>query len=154
MQLSKHFSFDELTTTSHDELLSGNREQAKGFMKQLKYTAGALEEVRSLLGVSMTITSGYRSPMLNKAVGGSPTSKHTHGLCADFKPNGMSVKDAFAIIQKNKDKLHSVRKAIIEGGGKNGASWIHLQAKTPTDVNEPIELYASIDGGKTFKAVT
>jgi Uncharacterized protein conserved in bacteria len=142
MQLSEHFSFDELTTTSHSELAQGNKKQAESFIKQLKYTAGALEEVRSLLGVSMTITSGYRSPMLNKEVGGSPTSKHTHGLCADFKPNGMTVKDAFAIIQKNKDKLHSVRKAIIEG--VKGKEWIHLQAKVNAD--EPLELYSTNDG--------
>lgn len=146
MKLSEHFTFDELTTTSHSDLAKGNKKQAEGFIKQLKYTAGALEEIRSLLGVPMTITSGYRSPMLNKAVGGSPTSKHTHGLCADFKPNGITVKDAFAIIQKNKDKLHSVRKVIVEG--VRGKEWVHMQAKV--DASEPMEFYSTTDG-KSYK---
>lgn len=142
MNLSPHFSFNELTNTSHSEVLPQNREYAKAFMKQLKYTAGALEEVRELLGVPMTITSGYRMPQLNKAVGGSATSKHTQGLCADFIPIGMSVKEAFAKITANKDKLLSVRKVIIEG--VKGKNWIHLQAKVSTD--EPTELYATSDG--------
>lgn len=148
MKLSPHFSFNELTNTSHTEVLPQNREYAKAFMKQLKYTAGALEEVRELLGVPMTITSGYRMPQLNKAVGGSATSKHTQGLCADFIPIGMTVKEAFAKITANKDKLLSVRKVIIEG--VKGKNWVHLQAKVSAD--EPTELYATSDG-KTYTKV-
>jgi hypothetical protein len=152
MQLSENFSFEELTTTGHDNMIEQNRVSAQKFMKQLKYTAGALEECRKVLGVGLQITSGYRMPTLNKAVGGSATSKHTQGLCADFKPVGMmTVKEAFDKLLKDKDKLFSVRKVIIEGGGKNGATWIHMQAKVAKD--EPLEFFASNDGGKTFKGV-
>lgn len=148
MSLSANFSFNELTTTSHSELQEQNRESAKAYMKQLKYTAGALEEVRALLGVPLTITSGYRMPQLNKAVGGSATSKHTQGLCADFIPVNMPVKEAFEKLMRHKDKLHSVRKVIIEG--VKGKSWVHLQAKVL--VSEPMELFATSDG-KTYTKV-
>jgi putative chitinase len=149
IKLSEHFTFDELTNTSHGDYVKGNKEQANGFIKQLKYTAGALEEIRSLIGVPLTITSGYRSPLLNRVVGGSPTSKHTHGLCADFKPIGLTVKEAFKIITAQKDRLHSVRKVIIEG--VKGKEWIHLQAKV--NANEPISLYSTSDG-KTYQEVS
>lgn len=124
-----------------------NRLDAKSSEKYLRYTAGALEEIRELLGVPLTITSGYRNNALNKAVGGSPTSKHKVGLCADFKPNGISVYDAMTKIIKNKDSLHSVRKVIVEG--VSGKEWIHVQAKV--DSSEQLELYATNDGKNYIK---
>jgi len=148
MKLTPHFTFEELTVTSHDSLQKSNRISAESFTKQLKYTAGALEEVRELLGVPLTVTSGFRMPILNKAVGGSATSKHTVGLCADVIPVGMAVKDAFDKITKNKDKLGSVRKIIIEG--VKGKSWLHIQSKVLA--SEPTELFSTNDG-KNFEKV-
>lgn len=142
MQLSKHFSFDELTVTSHESLQKSNRLSAEPFIKQLKYTAGALEEIRELLNVPLKVTSGFRMPALNKAVGGSATSKHTQGLCADIQPMGVTVNEAFDIIAKNKGKLLSVRKVIIEG--VKGKSWLHVQSKVLA--SEPTELFATNDG--------
>ena len=92
MQLTEHFSFDELTTTGVAGMLALNHVHANKFLKQLKYTAEALEECRAIIGEGLTVSSGYRTPELNKVVGGSVTSKHTQGLCADFKPVTMSVK--------------------------------------------------------------
>ena len=42
-----------------------------------------LQPLRDSLGVSLHINSGYRSPELNAAVGGVPTSQHTKGEAAD-----------------------------------------------------------------------
>lgn len=151
MQISEHFSFFELTTTSKTELLEANRKDAKNnqvVMKNLKYTAGALEEIRSVLGVSLKVSSGYRNSALNKAVKGSPTSKHMQGLCADVLPVGMTVQDAFKKLTENKDKLHSVRKVIIEGTG--ASAWLHCQSKQ--DAKEVMEFYTSGDT-KTFTKV-
>ena len=142
MNLSEHFSFEELTVTSHESLQKSNRLSAESFVKQLKYTAGALEEIRELLGVPMTVTSGFRMPILNKSVGGSATSKHTQGLCADVIPIGISVNEAFEKIRVGKDSLDSVRKVIIEG--VRGKSWLHIQAKVLA--SEPTELFATSDG--------
>lgn len=148
MKLSEHFTFDELTITSHASLQESNRKSAEPFTKQLKYTAGALEEIRELLGVPLKVTSGFRMPMLNKAVGGSSTSKHTHGLCADIVPDGITVNDAFQKIIKNKDKLNSVRKVIIEG--VKGKLWLHVQSKVLA--SEPTELFTT-DDGKNYTRV-
>jgi hypothetical protein len=43
-----------------------------------------LERVRALLGHPMHVTSGFRSQIVNDAVGGSATSQHRYGLAADF----------------------------------------------------------------------
>ena len=126
--MTKHFSFNELTNTSNVELLEANRESAKAFMKQLKYVAGTLEEIRAVLGVPLRVTSGFRNNALNKAVGGSATSGHTKGLCADFQPIGMEVNDAFELIKANRHLCPSLKKCIYES--IKGAKWLHVETKT------------------------
>lgn len=46
--------------------------------------APGMERIRNALGSAVLITSGYRSPTVNKAVGGAKTSQHVQGLAADF----------------------------------------------------------------------
>jgi hypothetical protein len=46
--------------------------------------APGMQRIRELLGAPVSISSGYRSAALNKAVGGSNHSQHSHGLAADF----------------------------------------------------------------------
>ena len=140
--MTEHFTFDELTSTSHSELLEANRESAKAFMKQLKYVAGTLEEIRAVLGVPLRVTSGFRNNALNKAVGGSATSGHTKGLCADFIPIGMDVIEAFTIIQTNRDKCPSLKKCIYES--VNGSKWLHIETKT--EVNQPQQFFTTTNG--------
>lgn len=50
----------------------------------LAVLAQGLEQVRTLLGHTLDISSGYRSPELNGIVGGSKASQHVLGLAADF----------------------------------------------------------------------
>ena len=49
-----------------------------------------LQPLRSDLGVPITVTSGYRPPVLNELIGGSRTSAHRHGRAADFVVHGHS----------------------------------------------------------------
>jgi zinc D-Ala-D-Ala carboxypeptidase len=53
-------------------------------IENLRMLARGLDSVRRLLGHPLEISSGYRSPALNAAVGGTPGSQHTLGLAADF----------------------------------------------------------------------
>lgn len=80
--LSAHFSLEEMIATQQRGL---DNRPAPAVLKRLKATARVLEEVRVLLGdAPMLITSGYRSPAVNRAVGGSMTSAHMRGEAADF----------------------------------------------------------------------
>ena len=148
MRLTEHFTFFELTSTSHNELLEANRESAKAFMKQLKYVAGTLEEIRAVLGVPLRVTSGFRNNALNKAVGGSPTSGHTKGLCADIVPIGMTVTDGFEIILGRKDECPSLKKCIIEK--VRGSEWLHIETKT--EANQPQQFFTT-SNGKTYTEI-
>ena len=148
MQLTEHFSFEELVNTSHDELLESNIAIAESYMKQLKYVAGTLEELRAVLGVPLKVTSGFRSPQLNKLVGGSPTSGHTKGLCADVIPLGVNVVEAQKKIIANKDKCPSLKKCILEI--VKGSEWLHIETKT--EANQPTQFFATTNG-KTYTEI-
>lgn len=147
--MTEHFTFNELTDSDeHPELVEQNRRDAAGFMKQLKYTASTLEEIRAVLGVPLKVTSGFRNGALNKAAKGSPTSGHTKGLCADIKPIGMDVETAFSIIQANKDKCPSLKKCIYEHIGKG--RWLHIETKT--EANQPVKFFIT-SNGRTYTEV-
>lgn len=99
-QLSEFFSLEELTTTN-----SGldNTPDAKS-LESLKYTASQMELVRKLLQNNpITVNSGYRSPKVNKHVGGVPTSQHAVGQAVDFTCGGFGTprKIVSTIIQSN-----------------------------------------------------
>ena len=84
MSLSKYFALSELTVSE-----SAARRGLKNvpFGKQLenlKQTAQRMDAIREGLGKPIIVTSGYRSPEVNAAIGGSKTSAHCHGLAVDF----------------------------------------------------------------------
>jgi len=149
MKITEHFTFEEFVRTSKEEFATQNAKDALGFMKQLKYIAGTLEELRDILNVPLKVTSGFRNNALNKAVGGSPTSGHTKGLCADIVPIGMSIEDAFDLIQFNKDKCPSLKKCIKEKVG--GSEWLHIETKT--EKFQPTQFYTT-NNGKTYTEVS
>lgn len=149
IKLTEHFTFDELTNTSNVSLIEQNKRDALAYMKQLKYTASTLEELRSVLGVPLSVTSGFRNNALNKAVGGSATSGHTLGLCADFRPIGMEVKEAFKLIKENKHLCPSLKKCIYEN--IKGSQWLHIESKT--EAGQFTQFYTTTTGRKYDEVV-
>lgn len=84
-QLTPHFALSEFTVSETAARKGYDNAPPQWVSANLKRTAEALEKVRSILGDKpVLITSGYRSPQLNKAVGGSKNSAHQHGLAVDF----------------------------------------------------------------------
>ena len=88
MNLSPHFSLDELTHTDHREIDNTPTQAEIGNLQQL---ANFLEEVKTVLGGKpIMISSGFRCKALNDAVGSKDTSQHRIGLAADFRVPGMT----------------------------------------------------------------
>ena len=57
-----------------------------------------LQPIRDKLKKPMIVTSGYRSPKVNLLAGGVPNSQHLKGQAADFKVQGMKVKQIIDFI--------------------------------------------------------
>ena len=81
MNLTEHFTLEELIATSHRNI---DNTPPPETVDKLRATARGLEHVRLVLGVPVLINSGYRCPALNDLVGGSANSQHMRGEAADF----------------------------------------------------------------------
>ena len=88
MQLSEHFTLDELTHTDHRQF--DNTPNATE-MANLVRLAEFLEEVKTVLsGKPVMINSAFRSEAVNTAVGSRNTSQHRIGCAADIRVPGMT----------------------------------------------------------------
>ena len=88
MQLSEHFSFEELTHTDHREFDNTPNDAELANLVRL---AAFLEEVKTLLGGKpVMVNSAFRSKQVNDAVGSKDTSQHRVGCAADLRIPGMT----------------------------------------------------------------
>ena len=88
MNLSAHFTLDELTHTDHRELDNTPNEQELANLKRL---AEFLETVKGVLGGKpIMVNSAFRSKMVNDAVGSKDTSQHRIGCAADLRVPGVT----------------------------------------------------------------
>jgi putative chitinase len=94
MQLTPHFSLAEFTLSSTALALGIKNTPTPAHLANLRRLAQRMEEVRALFDKLIEITSGYRNPQVNAAVGGVPDSAHALGLAADFHVHGMADLDA------------------------------------------------------------
>lgn len=129
MKLTAHFALSEFTLSSKALELRINNTPPPELMPRLILVAEMLERIRSVLGVPLTVTSGYRCEALNRAVGGVPDSDHMHGHAADFVAstfgNPYQVAKALAPLA---DTL-GVGQLILEG--VKGRKWVHVSTHRP-----------------------
>jgi len=96
MNLSEHFTLEELTATSHREF--DNTPNATE-MANLTRLAAMLEQVKTLLGGKpIMINSGFRSKQVNDSVGSKDTSQHRIGCAADIRVPGMTPNEVVKAI--------------------------------------------------------
>jgi putative chitinase len=94
MKLSAHFSLEEFTISSKALSMGVKNDPTPPHLENLKRLAEQLETVRALFNRPIEITSAYRNPQVNAAVGGVPTSAHALGHAADFHIDGMTDLEA------------------------------------------------------------
>lgn len=103
-----------------------------------------LDPLREAIGTPITITSGYRSPEVNRAIGGSKTSQHMLGEAVDFVCKDMA--GAFAYIQERLpyDQL------IWEFGTDAQPDWIHVSYRADGKNRRQALRASKTPAGKTY----
>jgi putative chitinase len=84
MILSEHFSLEEATHSDTAIRLGINNQPDARQLENMKKAAIGMEQVRALLGKSISVNSWIRLPAVNVAVGGSKVSSHMDGWAIDF----------------------------------------------------------------------
>ena len=116
--LGQWFSLREMTRTSTG-LPNQPPESYWANLKRLVDTL--LDPLRNDLGAPVRVTSGYRSPQVNAAIGGSRTSRHMLGLAADIKVKGMeSTTLAERIEQLRQDGFLDYDQVIAYAASRGG----------------------------------
>jgi len=117
--LSPHFTLEEFTVSQTASRKGLDNTPSESVLKELTKTAMQMEAIRKLLGVPITINSGYRSPDVNKAVGGAKNSQHLTGQAVDFIAPGFgSVSKIIDTIKKSGLQYDQL---IDEYG-----AWVHI----------------------------
>jgi len=88
MNLSEHFTLEELTHTDHRELDNTPNDAERNNLNRL---AEFLEQVKTVLGGKpIMVNSAFRSKAVNDAVGSKDTSQHRVGCAADLRVPSMT----------------------------------------------------------------
>ena len=115
----KYFTINELTKTSTG---ISNIPNAEHVANLIYLVENLLDKAREQLGMPITVTSGYRSEKVNKAVGGVATSQHTKGEAVDLVCRDNAR--LFNILKTmNFDQL------IWEKGNNIQPAWVHVSLK-------------------------
>lgn len=145
MSLTLHFTLAEMTQSQTATRRGIDNTATPDIVANLTRTAQTLEQVRVLLGSrAITISSGYRSPDLNRAVGGARNSAHLYGLAADFTcpAYGAPLDICKAIAASN----ISFDQLIQEG------TWVHIGLATDNQKPRRQVLTAKFGpGGATYQ---
>ena len=97
MQLSEHFSYEELIHTDH-RIFDNTPTDAE--LSNLVRLAEFLEVVRAVLDDrNILINSAFRSKAVNDAVGSKDTSQHRTGCAADIRVPGMTPDEVVKFIR-------------------------------------------------------
>ena len=123
MNLTEHFTLDELTATNHRTLDNTPNDAEQINLQRL---AEFLEQVKEVLGGKpIMVNSAFRSKAVNDSVGSKDTSQHRLGCAADIRIPGMSP--------------DAVVKAVIAAGLpfdqiiREFDSWTHISVTNTPD---------------------
>ena len=138
-RLSQHFTLGELCKTSV-KTADGNIPSRVNIENLKRVCEKWLEQLRARYGAPIIINSGYRSPAVNKAVGGVATSNHVTGCAVDIHVKDMKqlLRYAVILLDISDDSGEAFDELLIERNSK-GTYWLHFAVR-PKDNRMKIRL--------------
>lgn len=154
LQLTPHFSLDELTVTQQrgpDGLMLKNEPGQAELANLLRLAETLLEPIRSLWGCPIRVTSGYRGPEVERRAQKRPMglplrpSQHRVGQAADLVPMGeIDIVDAFERIWRSDLPYDQL---LLEQNGP--VRWVHVSC-APEGVEPRGQALFSPDNGLSW----
>tara|TARA_Y100000004_G_scaffold52507_1_gene58252 strand:+ start:1769 stop:2224 length:456 start_codon:yes stop_codon:yes gene_type:complete len=145
--ISKHISYKEgVYSRTATRLGIKNNPNAEQMKNMITIAEEVFEPLRAYVGGPIKINSFFRSPELNKAIGGSGKSQHCHGQAIDIDDTFGRCTNAemFEFIKKHLD----FDQIIWEFGDEDNPDWVHVSYVSP-DQNRNRCLQAYKENGKT-----
>lgn len=147
MQLSKNLTLAEVIRSETAKRKGISNMPTPEHIENFKKLAiNVFQPIRDHFGVSIHISSGYRSKALNTAIGGSLSSQHCRGEAIDIDMDGTDITNA-QIFHFIKDNL-TWDQMIWEFGTDKNPDWVHVSYKSTGKQRKQI-LKAIKTNGKT-----
>ena len=147
MRLSKNFVLSEITRSNTARRLGISNEPSKEHLANMQVLITELiQPMRDALG-PIRISSGYRSPQLNRAIGGSKKSQHCKGQALDlqfWKDGQMCNEEIYRWVLKSGVKFDQMINEF-------DFAWIHISLKESKIRNMVLEAYKDKDGDTAYK---
>jgi len=147
MKLSKNFVLSELTKSNTAKRLGIKNEPTKEHMDNLQMLIRDLiQPIRDGIG-PIRVSSGYRNPELNRAIGGSRKSQHCKGEALDLqfwemgKMNNKAIYDW--VLQSGIEFDQMINEFDF--------AWIHISLKGEDNRRQVLEAYKDEDGDTKYK---
>ena len=138
MKLSEHFTLAELTKTNvmienvPNEAQVNNLKRVCQWLERLRqrYNLNIKEKIKNKNEEPIVINSGYRSPQVNKAVGGAANSNHLTGCAVDIRVAGMEQLLRYAVILLDiaDEGREDFDELLMERNAK-GTYWLHFAVR-------------------------
>ena len=147
MKLSKNFALSEITHSNTAKRLGIENEPTEVHLQNIKHLVDNLiQPLRDSIG-PIRVSSGYRNPSLNRAIGGSVSSQHCKGEALDIQ---------FWQMGKMMNKV--IYDWILASGlefdqmiNEFDFAWIHISLKAKDNRKQVLEAYKNEDGDTKYR---
>tara|TARA_E500000318_G_scaffold29052_4_gene29067 strand:+ start:8635 stop:9090 length:456 start_codon:yes stop_codon:yes gene_type:complete len=147
MRLSNNFTLSEIIKSNTAARLNIKNAPNKEHLKNMQVLIRDLiQPMRDALG-PIRISSGYRSPALNRAIGGSSKSQHCKGQALDlqfWKDGEMCNKEIYDWVLKSGLEFDQMINEF-------DYAWIHISLKNKNNRNMVLEAYKDNDGDTAYR---
>ena len=151
-KISNHISIAESTRSNTASRLNiSNTPDADTIVNMRTVAEKVFEPLREWVGEPIKINSFYRSPDLNKAIGGSKKSQHCKGQAIDIYDTYCSATNAemFTYIKNNLD----FDQLIWEFGNASNPDWVHVSYVSEEENRNRILAASKDNTGKTVYSI-
>ena len=132
-RLTEHFSLEEMCKTNKNLKNVPNEAQVENLKRLCRWLEMLRSEWNRRYGDGddgIIINSGYRSPLVNAAVGGVKDSNHLTGCAADIRVSGIEqlVRYATILLDISDESQEDFDELLLERNAK-GAYWLHFAVR-------------------------